>query len=163
MTTPELLLWILAGILVLVGVAGTVLPALPGPVLVFAGLLVGAWADGFERVGGVTLGVLAFLTALTFAADLAASAFGARRLGASQRAVLGAAVGALVGLFFGLPGLLLGPLIGAVIGEYTAQRNLGHAGRAGIGAVLGIALGAAAKIALVFAMLGIFAWRLLAG
>jgi uncharacterized protein YqgC (DUF456 family) len=150
-------LYLLGAVLVAVGVAGTVLPALPGPILVFAGLLLAAWADGFAHVQTPALAVLGLLTAACYAVDLAATALGAKRVGASPRAMLGAALGSLAGLFFGLPGFLLGPFVGAVVGEYTVQRNLERAGRAGVGAWLGIALGAAAKLGLVFAMLGVFA------
>lgn len=154
----DILLWVLAVLLVLVGVAGTVLPALPGSLLVLAGLVLAAWTDDFERVGGWVIGLLAVLTALTYAADFAATAFGAKRVGASRRAIIGASLGTVVGLFFGIPGLLLGPFIGAVIAEYTARRDVAHAGRAGIGATLGLAIGMAAKLALIFSMLGIFAF-----
>jgi len=136
---------------------GLLLPVLPGPPLVFAGLLIAAWAEDFAYVGTGTLTLLAVLALLTYAVDFAATALGAKRFGASKRAVLGAAVGALVGLFFGLPGILLGPFIGAVIGELTAQRGLGDAGRAGIGATIGLALGVAGKLAIAFSMLGVFA------
>jgi len=152
-----ILLWLLAAILVLAGLIGLLLPVLPGPPLLFAGLLVAAWAEDFAYVGAGWLTVLAALAVLTYAVDFAATALGAKRFGASKRAVVGAAVGAVVGLFFGLPGILLGPFIGAVIGELTAQRELRDAGRAGVGATLGLALGVAVKLALAFSMLGLFA------
>jgi uncharacterized protein YqgC (DUF456 family) len=151
------LLWLLAAILVLAGLAGLILPALPGAPLLFAGLLVAAWVEDFSYVGGGTLGVLAALALLTYAVDFVASALGAKRFGASNRAIVGAAIGALVGIFFGLPGILLGPFIGAVVGELTGQRGARDAARAGVGATVGLALGAAAKLALAFSMLGIFA------
>ena len=151
------LLWLLALLLVLVGVVGTVLPALPGAVMVFAGLLLAAWADDFVRVGPAALVGIGALAGLTYVADFAASALGAKKLGASRRALLGAVLGAVVGLFFGLPGVLLGPFVGAVLGELSEQRDLVRAGRAGRGAGLGLLLGAAVKLALVLAMRGVFA------
>ena len=150
------LLWAVAVTLVLVGLAGVVLPVVPGAVLVFLGLLLAAWIDGFSRVGVAPLALLALLTATVYAIDFAAGSFGAKHLGASRRAVWGAAIGTLVGLFFGLPGILLGPFLGAVLGEYTAHRQLAKAGKAGAGTWLGLALGAAAKVALVFGMLALF-------
>lgn len=153
----SLLLWILALLLIAVGIAGTLVPFLPGALLVFLGMLLGAWADGFSRVGALTLVLLAGLTALVYLLDLLGGALGARRVGAGPRAFWGAALGGLVGLFFGLPGILLGPLLGAVLGEYTVRRSLASAGRAGAGTWLGLALAAAAQIALVFTMLGVFA------
>jgi uncharacterized protein YqgC (DUF456 family) len=152
-----LLLWILAVILVVIGIAGLVLPAMPGPPLLFGGLLLAAWADDFIYVGWKTLAVLAVLTLLIYVVDFAATAFGAKRFGASKWAIVGALIGTLVGLFFGLPGILLGPFVGAVIGELSARRGLHDATRAGIGATIGLALGVAAKLALAFSMLGIFA------
>ncbi len=107
-------------------------------------------------MGPLTILLLTAATALVYVIDFAAGSFGARHLGASRRAVWGAALGALVGLFFGIPGILVGPFVGAVAGEYTAHRQLGRAGRAGAGTWLGLALGAAAKVALVFGMLALF-------
>jgi uncharacterized protein YqgC (DUF456 family) len=154
-------LYLLAGLMVLVGLAGTVLPALPGVPLVFAGMLLAAWAGDFQHIGGLTVAILAVLTALAVTVDLVASAFGTKIAGASRWAFVGAAIGALVGLFFGLPGLLLGPFAGAVAGEAMATQNLQRATRAGIGATLGLLVGAIGKIALAFTMLGVFALALL--
>ena len=150
------LLWILAAALVVVGLVGTLLPALPGTILVFAGLLVAAWADGFTRVGPGTLVLLGILTAASYTIDLVAAALGVKRFGASRRAAAGAALGTLLGLFFGLPGLIVGPFVGAVAAELSARRNLAQAGRAGLGAWIGFLAGAIVKVGVVFVMLGIF-------
>ena len=151
------LLWILAALLVAIGLAGVILPALPGAPLVLAGLVAAAAADDFQYVGPWALAGLAVLAALTYAADFVAGAVGAQKFGASKRAIGGAVLGAIAGLFFGIPGVLLGPFIGAVLGELSQHGDLRKAGRAGLGATLGLALGAAAKVSLMFAMLAIFA------
>jgi uncharacterized protein YqgC (DUF456 family) len=145
-----------AVLLVLVGLAGIVVPGLPGTVLVFAGLLLAAWSDGFMRVGVVTIILLGLVTAASYAIDIATMAFGMNKLGTSRRAMAGAAIGAFAGLFFGVPGLLIGPFAGAVIGELTSKRDLRSAGKAGVAAWVGYLLGTVAKIALAFAMVGIF-------
>lgn len=145
------------GLLALAGLAGLLLPLLPGAPLLFLGLLLAAWAEDFVHVGAGTLVVLAVLAMLSYAADLLAGAFGAQRYGASRRAVAGAAIGALVGLVFGLVGVVLGPFVGAAIGELTDRRSLKEAGRSGIGATLGLLIGTVAKLALGFTMLGVFA------
>lgn len=150
------LLWLGAAVCVLAGLAGLVLPALPGAPLLLLGLVLAAWAEDFAYVGPGMLVVLGILAALTYVVDFLASAFGARRFGASPRAVVGAALGGLVGLFFGLAGVLLGPFVGAVLGELSARRSLGDAGRAGVGATLGLAVGLALKIAIVVSMLALF-------
>ena len=154
------MIWALAIVLVVVGLVGVVLPALPGTVLIFAGLLLAAWADGFVRVGTGTIILLGVLTVASYFVDIATVALGMKRLGTTRRAMAGAALGTIAGLFFGLPGLLIGPFAGAVIGELTAHRDLGRAGRAGIAAWLGFLVGTVVKVGLAFAMVGIFltAW-----
>lgn len=151
-----ILLWLLAGLLILSGLAGMILPALPGPPLLFAGLFCAAWAEDFVYVGWRTLIVMGGLALLALAADFIAGALGAKRFGSSSRAMVGAAVGALVGLFFGPPGLILGPFFGAMAGELTARTDLRTASRAGVGAVVGLIVGTAAKMALAIAMIGLF-------
>ncbi len=151
------LLWTLAVVLVVVGLAGVILPALPGTSLIFAGLLLAAWADGFARVGIVTLVVIGLIGAASYGVDFAAAAMGARWLGASRRAMAGAAIGTVLGLFLGLPGLIIGPFVGAVAGELTAHRDWRRAGKAGVAAWIGFAIGTAVKVGIAFAMIGIFA------
>lgn len=151
-----ILWWVLATLIVIGGLAGTIIPALPGVPLVFAGLLLGAWAGDFVRVGWTTVGILGALTALAWLVDFLAAAMGARQLGASQRAFWGAAFGAIVGMFFGLPGIILGPFVGAVVAEISAGRTVQQASRAGYGAWIGVVIGTAAKLAIAFLMVGIF-------
>jgi len=150
------LFWTVAMLLVFAGLVGLLFPAVPGAPLIFAGLLLAAWAEGFKYVGLGTIIVIAVIALLTMGVDLWATMFGAKKFGASKRAVIGALLGTVVGLFLGFPGVVFGPFIGAVIGELLAQKNLRQASRAGIGATLGIVLGAALKLALAFAMVGIF-------
>ncbi|MDJ0990903.1 MAG: DUF456 domain-containing protein [Desulfobacterales bacterium] len=152
----QIALWILAVLFTLVGVSGLVFPVLPGAPLLFTGLFLAAWADGFAHVGAGAMVLLGIMALLTYVVDFAASAVGARRFGASRRAVIGAVIGAVVGLFFGLVGVIVGPFIGAVIGELSVRLDFEAASRAGFGATIGLALGAAAKLAMAFAMLGIF-------
>jgi uncharacterized protein len=148
--------WLLAGALVATGLLGLVLPGLPGAPLIFFGLLLAAWAEGFAHIGFWTVTLLAVLALLTQGIDLWATMFGAKKFGASKRAIIGALLGAVIGLFLGLPGVIFGPFIGAVIGELSAQRSLHQATRAGIGATMGLVLGAALKLALALAMIGVF-------
>lgn len=150
------LLWIIAVCLVLVGIAGAVLPNVPGAVLVFGGLFLAAWAEGFARVGWGAIAILALLTALAYAADLGATVLGAKGVGASRWGVVGAAVGTVLGLFAGIPGIIFGPFLGASIGEFAARRDLRRAGTIGFGTWLGIMIGTALELAILFMMIGIF-------
>lgn len=158
--TLEWLYYALALVLILVGLAGVILPALPGLPLVFVGMWVAAWADDFQRIGWVSLTVLGLLTALSLAVDFFATLVGAKRVGASGKALLGAAVGTVAGMFFGFVGLFVGPFAGALLGEYWHSREMGQATKVGLGTWLGIVLGVVLKLGLAFAMLGIFvlAW-----
>jgi uncharacterized protein YqgC (DUF456 family) len=158
-----ILWWVLAAIIVIIGLAGTIVPAIPGIPVMLAGLVLAAWSTGFEQVGWGTIAVLTALTALSILIDFLAAAFGAQRKGASPRAFWGATLGAVVGMFFGLAGILLGPFIGAVSVELAAGRGAQQAGRSGYGVWIGIILGTAAKLAIAFLMLGIFLMKYLIG
>ena len=153
---PSLLIWFFVIALALTGLAGLILPGIPGAPLLFVAALLAAWAENFEYIGIGTLSILGVLAVLTYGVDLWATMFGAKRFGASKRAIIGAMIGALAGIFLGFPGVLFGPFIGAVIGELVGRRDLNAAARAGIGATIGLVLGAALKLALSFAMIGIF-------
>lgn len=159
---PTTLYYVLAVLLVLVGIAGTILPALPGLPLVFAGMLLAAWAGDFQQVGVPMLVVLGLLTVFSLAVDFWATALGAKRVGASRLAIVGAMVGTVAGLFFGPIGLLMGPFAGAIGGELIHRRSLqkqdlGLAAKIGVGTWFGILFGAVLKLALAFTMLGLFA------
>ena len=110
-------LWIVAVTLIVVGVIGTVLPALPGAILVFAGVALGAWIDDFTRISGWTLLVLGILTLLAWVIDYVAAVAGAKKAGASRQALIGAAIGTVAGVFTGFLGVVFLPLVGAAVGE----------------------------------------------
>jgi uncharacterized protein len=151
------LLWGLAIVLVMVGLAGTILPMLPGVPFVFGGMLIAAWIDNFQRIGWVTLTVLAVLTALAIAIDFIASALGAKYVGASRQALWGAAIGSIIAIFFGLVAIFVFPFVGAVIGEFMAHQRPGHSAKVGLATWLGLLFGALAKLALALGMVGVFA------
>jgi len=153
----SVILWVAAVILIVVGLVGIVLPALPGTILILAGLVLAAWADNFARVGPGMLVLIGVIGAASYAVDFVAAALGAKHLGASKRAMVGAALGTVLGLFFGFVGVIVGPFLGAVVGELTQHRDWKRVGRAGLAAWLGFVIGAAVKVAIAFVMLGLFA------
>jgi len=159
----DILLWVVSLTLILLGLAGTLLPLLPGIPLLFLGMLLGAWIDDFSRVGGWSLMILAVLGAVAWLLDYLASVWGVKKSGASGLAMVGAGLGALVGIFAGLPGLILGPILGALAGEYYASRSHGSAARAGFAAGLGFILAAVIKLAVAFTMTAIFAMDYFSG
>jgi uncharacterized protein YqgC (DUF456 family) len=151
----ELALYVAGFAVMAAGIAGLVLPALPGSPLIFAGALAVAWAEDFSRIGWGTLTAVGVLAVLIWLVDLAASVLGAKAFGASRWAVIGAGVGVLVGLFLGPLGILLGPAVGAIAFEYARNPDLRRAAKAGVGAFLGFVLGSAVKLALGFASAGL--------
>lgn len=152
----QTLLWCLAVTLIVLGLAGTVLPALPGFVFLLGGITLAAWIDDFTRVGGWTVALIAALAGFGLLVDYIVTVATARRAGASRLGLIGAAVGTIVGIFFGLPGVLIMPFAGAAAGEFLTHRDALRAGKIGAATWLGLVLGAAAKLALAFAMIGVF-------
>jgi hypothetical protein len=150
------LLWVIAVILIVVGIAGTVLPALPGIVFVFGGIVLAAWVDDFALISGWTVVALGVLTAIGFVIDYVAGTLSARRAGATKLGLLGAAIGTLAGVVTGLWGLVFMPLVGAAIGEFIAHRDMLRAGKVGMATWIGLIVGAVLKLAIVFTMVGVF-------
>lgn len=151
----EILLYALGALLLLLGLAGVVLPALPGAPLLVAGAVLVAWADSFTRVGWGTVAAAAVVGLAIWAVDVLAAVLGAKAFGASRWAIVGAGVGLLGGLFLGLPGILLGPAVGAIVFEYARNPDFGRAAKAGLGAFLGFLLGSVVKVALSFVLVGL--------
>ena len=159
---------IVAILLVVVGIAGTVLPMLPGVPLVFAGLLLAAWHGGFDQVSIITMVIIGAIAAMAWAVDFFASIVTAKKVGASKYALWGAGIGALVGIAGGVVGLIIGPAIGAIIGELISHKSASKEVTSnvttaklttvGIAAGLGFVLALAIKIVLVLAMLAVFAY-----
>ena len=154
-------LYVLGGLLILVGLVGVVMPALPGLPVMFAGMLLTAWADDFKRVPIWVIVILGVMSLAALAIDFLATSFGAQRYGAGKLAILGAALGTLVGVFFGIPGLVVGPFLGAVVGELMHGKQLLQASKVGVATWMGLIFGTALKVAVAFAMLAIFALALL--
>jgi len=157
----DLLLYALGVLALLLGVAGVVLPVLPGSLLLFGGAVLVAWAGGFALVGWPTLAVVGMLAAVIWAVDWVAAALGARATGASRWAVVGASLGLVVGMFLGPVGLILGPAAGAVALEYWRDPDFEKALRAGAGTFLGFLLGSVVKVTLAFVLVGVLVVGLL--
>ena len=149
-------LWIVAVLLIVVGVAGTVLPALPGVPLIFGGVLLAAWIGDFQRISVFTVVVMAILAVLGIVIDYVAAAVSAKGAGASKEGIIGAAIGTLAGVFTGLWGLLFMPLVGAAVGEFIAHKDMFRAGKVGAATWFGLLVATAVKLAIAFTMVGVF-------
>ena len=157
----DTLWWVLSIGLMIAGLAGTVLPALPGTALVLAGVLLGAWIDDFARVGWGALSAVIVMAVLAWVLEYVAGLLGAKKAGASREAIVGAAIGTVAGLFLGIVGVLFLPLVGAAAGEYIAQRDQRRAVHVGLATWLGLMAGLVAKVVLAFMMIGVFVAALL--
>ena len=155
-----ILLYVLGVALLVAGVAGLVVPVLPGALLLLAGVGALAWAGDFAILGWGTVGFAGAVVLVMIAVDWAASVLGAKAFGASRWAVIGSGAGLLVGLFLGLPGILLGPAVGALVFEYAKDPDFGRAASAGAGAFVGFVVGSVLKVVLAFVLLGVVALRL---
>lgn len=152
--TPSLI--IISALLIVAGMVGMVLPAIPGPPILLLGLFTAAWSEDFAYVGTGTLIVLAVLCVAAVALDFIAGALGTQRTGASQAAVVGALLGAILGLFILPIGLIIGPFLGAMLGELSTGRPWRQAHRAGWGATIGMLLGIVAKLVIGVMMIMLF-------
>lgn len=153
--------WVASTGLILLGLAGIVLPALPGTLFVLGGIVLGAWIDGFTRVGWFAVAAVTVLAILAWAMDYVSAVLGAKRVGASRQAIIGAAIGTVAGIFMGIVGVFVMPLVGAAAGEYLARREHGRALHVGVATWLGLMAGMLAKFVLAFVMIGIYVVALL--
>jgi uncharacterized protein YqgC (DUF456 family) len=150
-------LYIFGALLILAGLVGAVVPALPGIPLIFAGIWLCAGLDRYHHLGlGWLLGI-ALVGAVGLGLDLVAGALGAKRAGASRQAIWGALLGTVIGVFFGLPGLLLGPFLGAVVGELSVGSSVGRGAHVGVNAWIGLVFGTIFKLIASLLMVGLFA------
>lgn len=157
----EIALYLLAAALILGGLAGTVLPVLPGIPMLFGGIWLAAAVDGYRHLGTGWLLAIGTLGVLGVAADFVAGTLGAKRVGASPRALWGATIGTVVGMFLGIPGLILGPFAGALLGELSAGNSVLRSAHVGAGTWIGLLLGALVKLVISFTMVGLFAIAML--
>jgi uncharacterized protein YqgC (DUF456 family) len=142
----HILLYVAAAALIVVGLIGAIVPALPGIPLIFAGIWLIAGVDHYQHLGLGWLLAIAGVGAVGLTLDLFAGALGAKRVGASQQAVWGALAGTVIGVFFGLPGLLLGAFLGAVLGELAAGNSVLRSTHVGLSAWVGLIFGSIIKL-----------------
>ena len=159
----DIALYVLAALLVLGGLAGSVLPMLPGIPMVFGGIWLAAAVDGYRHLGLWWLLIIGAIGAIGLIVDLVAGTLGAKRVGATPRALWGATIGTLVGIFFGVPGLLLGPFIGAILGELASGTSVLRSAHVGVGTWLGLLFGTLLKLVLSLLMIGLFGMAMLIG
>ncbi len=165
MSDPQNTMALIASmILVIVGLIGTVVPGIPGTILIFLGALLYGFLEGFQAVGWPTLVVLGLLTVVATTADVWATSVGARLGGASGWSIVGGMVGGLVGLLvFTLPGAIIGALVGVLAVEILRARDWRKALKAGGGWAVGWILATALQAGIGLVMAVIFVWQVMQG
>ena len=159
----DIALYVLAALLIVGGLAGAVLPTLPGIPMLFGGIWLVAAVDDYRHLGLWWLLIIGALGSLGVIVDFVASTMGAKRVGASKLALWGASLGTLIGMFFGIPGLLFGPFFGAIGGELASGTSVLRSAHVGIGTWLGLLFGTLIKLVLSFVMVGLFGVAMLFG
>ncbi|NLL52177.1 MAG: DUF456 domain-containing protein [Peptococcaceae bacterium] len=153
---------IIAIILFIIGLIGTVLPVLPGPILIFAGMLIYGLMTDFVSLNIFFFVLQGLILLLIFAVDYIASMLGTRHFGGTKQAGWGAIAGAIIGvIFLGPLGILIGPFLGAVLVELLQKNSLSKACRAGLGTLLGILGGTAVKLGVEVLMIAYFLFQVL--
>lgn len=147
--------WVLTIALMVFGLVGSLVPWIPGSVIIFAAAVVHYIFVGPSggSIGITTLIILGVLMVAALAVDLVSGSIGAKWFGASRWGALGGIVGAVVGMFFGIIGIFVGPLIGVLLGELLGGRGLLPAGKSTWGTLLGTAAGMIGKVGIAFVMI----------
>ncbi|NLK51947.1 MAG: DUF456 domain-containing protein [Syntrophomonadaceae bacterium] len=136
-------------LLMLIGLAGTLLPLLPGIPLIFLAMLGYDWSTGFQVLGPYFLVTMFLLTLISILAEYLSGVIGAQKYGASKLGKAGALLGGLAGLIAAGPlGLILGPLLGVMAGELLTGKNPSEAALSGWGTFLGLLAGIMARLAI---------------
>jgi uncharacterized protein len=153
-------LYVIAAALIAAGLVGAVVPILPGIPLIFGGVWLIAGVDRYRHLGLWWLLTIALIGAAGLILDLLAGALGAKRAGASPRAVWGALLGTVIGVFFGLPGLFLGPFVGALAGELAGGNSVLRSAHVGLATWVGLIFGTIIKLVVSLMMVSLFgaAW-----
>lgn len=147
MNLLNLLYLLLSTIIILIGLAGIFLPALPGVPLVFAGTFLYAWSTNFEVVTIANLIFFALLAAVSSVVDYAGGFITVKKYGASRYGLIGSVAGGILGLLaFSIPGLIIGQLAGVILGELYFGKGIRTSMKSGLAVFVGYLLGSTIKV-----------------
>jgi uncharacterized protein YqgC (DUF456 family) len=164
MSWSEIILFILAIAVMLVGLAGVVLPVIPGVPIIFGAAFLYALLTDFSTIGAQTLIIFAVLTVASMVLDWAASVMGVKKMGGSYAGMIGAFIGMIVGLSvpgIGIIGFIIGAFVGAYAMEFLINKDSRVALRAGLGSFLGFLAGGLMKFVIGAIIIGIFIWQVI--
>lgn len=162
MDAEEIILFVIAVAVMLVGLAGVVLPLLPGIPIIFLAVIGYLAFVGFNQISIGVFITLAGLTVLSFVIDWLSTVYGVKRFGGTKLGMLGSLIGTVVGLLIAnIPGLVIGAIFGAYAGEILAGKKSSEAWRAGFGGFFGLISGHIIKLVMGTVMIGLFVWQVL--
>lgn len=167
-STPLNIWTTLAYLLILIGLAGSVIPVLPGPSLIWLGFLIWAWGDEFQHIGWGLLALTGLLAAISWSLDFVLGPILSRRAGASWRAIAGGIIGGLLGAafltFIPIIGTIGGAMLGAIVGMWLVEYNIRGDGSAATKVVrayvAGMLFNTILEVMIALLMVGLFAWQL---
>ncbi|MEO7413605.1 MAG: DUF456 domain-containing protein [Opitutaceae bacterium] len=152
----EIFTWSLTSVLMLTGLAGIIVPVLPGNVLILLAAMLHRWLLP-ETISWMAIGWIGALCAVSIVADFGGTILGARLFGGGKWGMAGAGMGAFIGMFFSLPALILGTIFGAVAAEKFIAKKSGRTSLlAGVGAATGFVVSTVVRLACALAMIGVF-------
>ncbi len=148
-------LWIIAIALIVVGLVGTVVPVIPGLVMIFAGSWLAAWIDNYQNISITALIIIAVLAIIGILMDWIGQSLGAKKAGASKLGIIGCFIGTVCGILVGIWGIIFMPLLGAAIGEFIDRQDMIKSGKVGLATWVAMIVTIVVKLAIAFTMVGI--------
>ena len=156
----EIILFTISLIIMIVGMAGIIVPIIPSTPLIWLGAFLYAIFTRFEKVTWMVLLIFALLTIFSIVLENLGNVYGAKRFGATRWGIVGSIVGIGVGFYVGGPiGLILGPIVGTVIFEIIGGKGYKGALKSGLGNFVGFLGGSVVKIIIGLTMICIFIWK----
>jgi len=161
MTFLEILLFVAVLIIMIIGLAGVILPVLPGIPLIFGAAVLYGILTRFEEINLHLILIFAGMTAFGLIVDYLANYLSVRRMGGGKAGAIGAVVGLMVGIWFGLVWIIILPFLLAVAFELIAGKEGRQALTAGFGAFVGLLFGGLTRFIIGCVMIGLFVWAVL--
>lgn len=160
----EIILFTISLIIMLVGMAGIIVPIIPSTPLIWFGAFFYAIFTHFEKISWMILLIFALLTIFSIILENLGNIYGAKRFGATRWGIIGSIAGTGVGFYMGGPiGLILGPIVGTIIFEIIGGKDYAGALKSGLGNFVGFMGGSVIKIIIGLAMISTFIWKIFVG
>ena len=163
MGSGEIILFAISVMIMLVGMAGIIVPIIPSIPLIWLGAFLYAIFTHFEKITWMLLLIFALLTIFSIVLENLGNVYGAKKFGATRWGIIGSVVGTGVGFYIGGPvGLILGPIVGTVVFELIGGKGYKGALKSGLGNFVGFLGGSIIKLIVGLTIIFIFIWKVFA-